>query len=152
MFSNHFETLSYLYRQEQQFTKQDLLEFKCFIATNLILVYSFYSLVSLPAKPGLLLLLFVLSIVSIGWVNSHEESGKWSCRFDSEIRVLAKFKLGLITLDGHADDWEDINGSEFSLLPALDLHAEHEYKSEKMNVKVCFSVLFKSYCFFNFLS
>ncbi|KAK9207008.1 hypothetical protein WN943_017292 [Citrus x changshan-huyou] len=73
------------------------------IATNLILVYSFYSLVSLPAKPGLLLLLFVLSIVSIGWVNSHEES--------------------------------DINGSEFSLLPALDPHAEHEYKSEKMNVK-----------------
>ncbi|GAY44859.1 hypothetical protein CUMW_085130 [Citrus unshiu] len=77
----------------------------------------------MKAKPGLLLLLFVLSIVSIGWVNSHEES------------VLAKFKLGLITLDGHADDWEDINGSEFSLLPALDPHVEHEYKSEKMNVK-----------------
>lgn len=118
----------------------------------MILVYSFYSLVSLPAKPRLLLLLFVLSTVSIGWVNSHEESGKWSCESDSEIRVLAEFKPELITLDGHADDWEDIDGSEFSLLPALDPHAEHEYKGGKMNVKVCFSVLFKSNCFFNFLS
>ncbi|KAL9435519.1 hypothetical protein AB3S75_021734 [Citrus x aurantiifolia] len=87
------------------------------------------------AKPRLLLLLFVLSTVSIGWVNSHEESGKWSCESDSEIRVLAEFKPGLITLDGHADDWEDIDGSEFSLLPALDPHAEHEYKGGKMNVK-----------------
>ncbi|XP_044501469.1 uncharacterized protein LOC123222654 [Mangifera indica] len=81
------------------------------------------------------LVLLVLGSIFIGWVNSHEESGEWSCDSKSEIRVQAEFKLGLITLDGHADDWEGIGGSEFSLLPALDPDDDREYKGGKMTVK-----------------
>ncbi|KAL2323725.1 hypothetical protein Fmac_028104 [Flemingia macrophylla] len=78
----------------------------------------------------LLLLLFLL-----GLVESHEESGHWSCESGSEIRVEAEFKPGVITLDGHADDWKDIDGSYFPLLPALDPDAENEFKGGKMTVK-----------------
>ncbi|KAJ7977679.1 heme binding [Quillaja saponaria] len=82
-----------------------------------------------------LLVLLLLASASIGRVSSHEESGQWSCESNSEIRVEAEFKPGLITLDGHADDWKDIDGFEFSLLPALDPDAENEYKGGKMTVK-----------------
>lgn len=94
------------------------------------------------------LVLLVLSSVFIGWVNSHEESGEWSCDSDSEIRVEADFKPGLVTLDGHADDWKDIDGFEFSLLPALDPDDDHEYKGGKMTVKVyfCFSQIITHSC------
>uniref|UniRef100_A0A5B7A909 Cytochrome c-552/DMSO reductase-like haem-binding domain-containing protein n=1 Tax=Davidia involucrata TaxID=16924 RepID=A0A5B7A909_DAVIN len=77
----------------------------------------------------------ILASASIGLVNSHEESGEWSCDSDSEIRVLSEYKPGIVTLDGHADDWKDVEGSEFSLLPALDPDEEHEYKGGKMTVK-----------------
>ncbi|KAI4349752.1 hypothetical protein L6164_010312 [Bauhinia variegata] len=83
----------------------------------------------------ILLVLFSLAFASIGGVNSHEESGEWICDSNSEIRVVADFNPGLITLDGHADDWKDIDGFEFSLLPALDPDAENEYKGGKMTVK-----------------
>ncbi|XP_030948011.1 uncharacterized protein LOC115972013 [Quercus lobata] len=93
----------------------------------------------MPRKLLLLLqlqlpILFFIS-VSIGPVNSHQESGEWSCESGSEIRVDAEFKPGLISLDGHAEDWKDIDGFEFSLLPALDPHPDHEYKAGKMTVK-----------------
>ncbi|XP_040938846.1 uncharacterized protein [Gossypium hirsutum] len=69
-------------------------------------------------------------------VNSHEESGEWSCVSNSkEMHIQADFKPGIITLDGCADDWEDIDGSEFSLRPALDPDENHEYKDGKMTVK-----------------
>ena len=69
-------------------------------------------------------------------MESHEESGHWSCESESEIRVEAEFKYGVITLDGHTDDWKDIDGSYFPLLPALDPDAENEFKGGKMSVKV----------------
>lgn len=84
--------------------------------------------------------LVFLASASIGGVDSHEESGEWNCESNSEIQVQVEFKPGLITLDGHADDWKDIDGSEFSLLPALDPHTEHEYKGGKMTVKVLFVI------------
>ncbi|KAI4301524.1 hypothetical protein L6164_034794 [Bauhinia variegata] len=86
----------------------------------------------------ILLVLFLLVSASIGGVNSHQESGEWRCDSNSEIGVLAEFKPGLITLDGHADDWKDIDGFEFPLLPALDPDAENEYEAGKMTVKVFF--------------
>ncbi|KAJ4847668.1 hypothetical protein Tsubulata_046921 [Turnera subulata] len=82
----------------------------------------------------LLLLLFSCSHW-VGRVNSHQESGPWSCESGSEIHVAAEFKPGLVTLDGRADDWKDIDGFEFSLLPALDPDADKEYKGGKMTVK-----------------
>lgn len=50
--------------------------------------------------------------------------------------MQADFRPGVITLDGHADDWKDIDGFEFSLRPALDPDEDHEYKDGKMTVKV----------------
>ncbi|XP_054803830.1 uncharacterized protein LOC129307011 isoform X2 [Prosopis cineraria] len=82
-----------------------------------------------------LFLILFLAFVSIGVVDSHEESGPWSCDSNSEIRLQADFKPGLVSLDGHADDWKDIDGSDFSLLPALDPDADKEYKGGKMTVK-----------------
>ncbi|XP_057966725.1 uncharacterized protein LOC131156788 [Malania oleifera] len=80
-------------------------------------------------------LFLLLVLVAFGAVNSHEESGEWSCDSESEDRIQAEFRPGVITLDGRADDWADIDGFEFSLLPALDPHPEHEYKGGKMTVK-----------------
>ncbi|KAM1443239.1 hypothetical protein ACFX2I_039539 [Malus domestica] len=83
----------------------------------------------------LVLVVLVYCVLLIRQANSHTESGEWSCESESEIRVQAEFGPGLITLDGHADDWKDIDGFEFSLLPALDPDAENEYKGGKMTVK-----------------
>ncbi|KAK6941107.1 Cytochrome c-552/DMSO reductase-like, hem-binding domain [Dillenia turbinata] len=73
--------------------------------------------------------------VLIGLVSSHSESGEWHCDSDAENRIEAEFKPGIITVDGHADDWSDVDGFEFSLLPALDPDFDHEYKAGKMTVK-----------------
>lgn len=93
----------------------------------------------IPYKTMLLRLLLLLSVLGsswIGWVNSHQESGEWSCESDEEIRIEAEFKPGFITLDGHADDWKDIDGLDFSLLPALDPDDDKKYTGGKMTVKV----------------
>ncbi|KAI4365718.1 hypothetical protein MLD38_021682 [Melastoma candidum] len=76
-------------------------------------------------------LLFVLVLR----VSSHQESGEWECEAGSQVRVDAQFRPGIVTLDGHADDWKDVDGSEFSLLPALDPDEDKEYKAGKMTVK-----------------
>ncbi|XP_047336807.1 uncharacterized protein LOC124940338 [Impatiens glandulifera] len=82
-----------------------------------------------------ILLFTALVSARIGEVASHEESGVWSCDPQPEIRVEAEFRPGIITLDGHVDDWKDVEGSEFSLLPALDPDADKEYTGGKMTVK-----------------
>ncbi|KAL2540419.1 heme binding [Abeliophyllum distichum] len=86
----------------------------------------------------LVLLIAVASwgLTRIGRVESHQESGEWHCDSDPRIRIQTEFKPGIITLDGHVDDWKDIDGSEFSLLPALDPDADKEYNSGKMTLKV----------------
>ncbi|MED6169084.1 hypothetical protein PIB30_018006 [Stylosanthes scabra] len=70
-----------------------------------------------------------------GRVDSHQESGPWSCESNSEIRVEAEFRPGVVTLDGHGDEWKDIGYSQFPLLPALDPDADKEFKAGKMTVK-----------------
>lgn len=79
------------------------------------------------------LLLSVLLI--LGRVTSHEESGEWSCDSESEIRVQADFRPGLVTVDGQPDDWKSIDGFEFALRPALDPDEDHEYRGGKMTIK-----------------
>ncbi|KAK4339746.1 hypothetical protein RND71_041208 [Anisodus tanguticus] len=91
-------------------------------------------------EQSLLLTLFLILIAVLGstriqFVATHQESGDWHCEVDEESRVSAEFKPGLVTLDGHGDDWENIDGFEFSLLPALDPDHDHEYKQGKMTVK-----------------
>ncbi|GLT43116.1 hypothetical protein SLA2020_170870 [Shorea laevis] len=79
--------------------------------------------------------LFLLGSHFVGWVGAHQETGEWRCESESEIRVLADYRPGLITLDGLADDWKDIDGFEFPLRPALDPDQDHEYTGGKMTVK-----------------
>ncbi|KAJ4954354.1 hypothetical protein NE237_011137 [Protea cynaroides] len=82
------------------------------------------------------LLVFAIIIsISTGFVNSHEETGQWSCDSNPQTRIKADYKPGVITLDGHSDDWVDVDGFEFSLLPALDPDQENEYDGGKMIVK-----------------
>lgn len=69
-------------------------------------------------------------------VESHEESGEWHCDSGSGIRVPAHFRPGVITVDGKVDDWKEIDGSVFPLLPALDPDADKEYNAGKMTLKV----------------
>ncbi|OVA16793.1 Cytochrome c-552/DMSO reductase-like [Macleaya cordata] len=82
-----------------------------------------------------LLVFSIIISVSIGFVKSHNDGGEWSCNSDSEIRIEADFRPGIITLDGHPDDWNDVDGFEFSLLPALDPHEDDAYEAGKMTVK-----------------
>lgn len=89
----------------------------------------------MAAAPTLLLLLFLLSLSPAARVKSHEESGPWTCE-SSEISIEAEFNPGIVTLDGHADDWDSVEGSEFSLLPALDPDEDKAYEGGKMTVKV----------------
>lgn len=68
--------------------------------------------------------------------NSHNESGEWTCESpNSGTQLVAEFRPGVITLDGHPDDWQEIDGFEFPLLPALDPHEDDAYKGGKMTVK-----------------
>lgn len=94
----------------------------------------------MAAAQTLPLLLLVLSVLALSFtarVHSHEESGHWSCdSSNSDIPVEARFRPGIITLDGHADDWDDVQGSEFSLLLAVDPDEDKDYKGGKMIVKV----------------
>ncbi|XP_021837054.1 uncharacterized protein [Spinacia oleracea] len=84
--------------------------------------------------------LFVLLVVFLTLlfapINSHNESGEWSCESsESGTQIAAEFRPGVVTLDGHPDDWKDIGGFDFSLLPALDPHEDDAYKGGKMTVK-----------------
>ncbi|XP_073313904.1 uncharacterized protein [Primulina huaijiensis] len=77
----------------------------------------------------------LFSSIQIDRVSSHEESGEWHCDSDTGIRIQAEFRPGIITVDGHADDWKEIDGSDFPLLPALDPDADKEYNDGKMTLK-----------------
>eukprot|EP00262_Sarcandra_glabra_P003643 TRINITY_DN14396_c0_g1_i1.p1 TRINITY_DN14396_c0_g1~~TRINITY_DN14396_c0_g1_i1.p1 ORF type:complete len:366 (+),score=42.31 TRINITY_DN14396_c0_g1_i1:107-1204(+) len=77
----------------------------------------------------------LLALNLIATVDSHNDGGEWSCESNPEARVEAEYRPSIVTLDGHADDWEGVDGFEFSLLPALDPDEENEYKGGKMIVK-----------------
>ncbi|KMT09985.1 hypothetical protein BVRB_5g122010 [Beta vulgaris subsp. vulgaris] len=86
-------------------------------------------------RPLFVVLVVEFTLIST-FVNSHNESGEWSCESsDSGTQLVAGFRPGVITLDGHPDDWKDVNGFDFSLFPALDPHEDDAYKNGKMNVK-----------------
>ncbi|KAF6170941.1 hypothetical protein GIB67_014758 [Kingdonia uniflora] len=82
------------------------------------------------------LLGIAIVIITSDLVISHEESGEWSCsNSNSDNRIQANFVPGVVTLDGHANDWDKIDGHEFSLLPALDPHEDDAYKGGTMTLK-----------------
>ncbi|KAG9457829.1 hypothetical protein H6P81_002337 [Aristolochia fimbriata] len=86
--------------------------------------------------PRIMLGSAVLLSVLIGYCIAHEDHGEvQSCESNSFSRIQANFRPGAVTLDGHPDDWSEVDGFEFSLLPALDPDEENEYKGGKMTVK-----------------
>lgn len=77
----------------------------------------------------------ILILAQTGISNCHHEAAHWSCNSNTDIHVQAHFNPGRITLDGQVDDWKDIDGSAFSVLPALDPDADKAYNGGKMTVK-----------------
>ncbi|XP_009411626.2 uncharacterized protein LOC103993326 [Musa acuminata AAA Group] len=88
------------------------------------------------------LLALVLSAIllssKIRFGSAHEHHGEvaeGSCESSPDVRVAAEFRPGVITVDGHADDWTDIEASEFALLPALDFDEDKAYGGGRMSVR-----------------
>jgi hypothetical protein len=69
-------------------------------------------------------------------VRSHEHHGDSSCEMDPNVRVLAEYRGGIVTVDGQLDDWDSVDGSEFELRPALDPDEDKKYQGGKITVKV----------------
>lgn len=80
---------------------------------------------------------FLLSCL-IGFVAPREEEGHGggSCGTHADVRIQANYRPGVITLDGRADDWAQVDAFDFSLLPALHPDAGDSYRHGKMTVKV----------------
>lgn len=51
---------------------------------------------------------------------------------------MADYRPGIVTVDGHGEEWSDVDGFEFSLLPALDPDEENAYEGGQMTVKARF--------------
>ncbi|PIA61053.1 hypothetical protein AQUCO_00300519v1 [Aquilegia coerulea] len=82
-----------------------------------------------------MLLFTLITTTSFRFVYSHQESGEWNCESNILSPIQANFRPGIITLDGHVQDWKHVDGYEFTLLPALDPHQDHAYKPGNMIVK-----------------
>ncbi|PKU87209.1 uncharacterized protein LOC110097051 [Dendrobium catenatum] len=67
--------------------------------------------------------------------EGHDDVAAGSCEVSPDVRIVADYRPGIITVDGHADDWAGVEGSEFSLLPALDPDADKEYTGGKISIK-----------------
>ncbi|XP_069147464.1 uncharacterized protein [Solanum lycopersicum] len=80
-------------------------------------------------------LVTILIFAQTGILYSHHEAAHWSCDSNADTHVQAHFNPGRITLDGQVDDWKDMDGSAFSVLPALDPDADKAYNGGKMTVK-----------------
>lgn len=87
----------------------------------------------------LALLSAILLSTAIRLADAHGDHGGEAggdCKMNSNVRVLAEYLPGVVTVDGHADDWDDVEGSEFPLLPALDPDEDKAYAGGQMTVKV----------------
>ncbi|KAJ6794322.1 Uncharacterized protein M6B38_231940 [Iris pallida] len=65
----------------------------------------------------------------------HGEDSEGSCEMDPGARLVAEYVPGVVTVDGHADEWAEVEGSEFDLLPALDPDEDKAYAGGKMTAK-----------------
>ncbi|ONK63586.1 uncharacterized protein A4U43_C07F16780 [Asparagus officinalis] len=67
--------------------------------------------------------------------GDHGEESGGSCALALDARVVAEYEPGVVTVDGHADEWADVDGPEFALLPALDPDEDKAYGGGKIAVK-----------------
>ncbi|KAJ6807735.1 uncharacterized protein M6B38_171190 [Iris pallida] len=65
----------------------------------------------------------------------HGEESEGSCEMGPDARLVAEYVPGLVTVDGHADEWAEVEGPELDILPALDPHEDKAYAGGKMTVK-----------------
>lgn len=85
-----------------------------------------------------LLVVLAAAMALLAATAAHEHHGEApTCSGGSE-HVLAEFRPGEITVDGHSDDWDGVEASEFALLPALDPDEDKAYSGGKIAVKVRF--------------
>ncbi|WOL10269.1 hypothetical protein Cni_G19023 [Canna indica] len=80
--------------------------------------------------------ILISSAIRLGSAHEHHgDESEGSCDSNPEVRVVAEFRPGVITVDGHADDWTGFDGSDFALLPALDFDEDKAYSGGRMTVK-----------------
>ncbi|TVU47300.1 hypothetical protein EJB05_06895 [Eragrostis curvula] len=79
--------------------------------------------------------------------TAHEHHGEAPTCAGGGGRVLAEFRPGEITLDGHNDDWDGVEASEFPLLPALDPDDDKAYSGGKVAVKPLTCLVLLSFYF-----
>ncbi|RRT57655.1 hypothetical protein B296_00047116 [Ensete ventricosum] len=115
--------------------------------------------------PLLLLLLvavfFLSSTIRLGGAHEHDdEEDESSCEQSPDVRVDAEFRPGIVTVDGRAEDWADVDGPQLALLPALDFDEDKAYGGGLMTVKVKafvfltirFTVVFLIFRFFSWIN
>jgi hypothetical protein len=83
-----------------------------------------------------LIALLVAASALVTFAAAHEHHGDAPTCAGGGGRVLAEFRPGEVTLDGHPADWEAVEASEFPLLPALDPDDDKAYTGGKVTVKV----------------
>ncbi|CAN6469029.1 unnamed protein product [Victoria cruziana] len=82
------------------------------------------------------LMMMVVVVMMIGRVEGHNDAGEGGhCDSNPEYRIQAEYKAGGMNVDGHADDWNDVDGFSFPLLPALDPDEDKQYPGGSVKVK-----------------
>ncbi|CAD6210917.1 unnamed protein product [Miscanthus lutarioriparius] len=82
----------------------------------------------------LLVILFAAAALAVA-TTAHEHHGEAPTCAGGSGHVLAEFRPGEVTVDGHSDDWDSVEASEFALLPALDPDEDKAYSGGKVAVK-----------------
>ncbi|MQM05913.1 hypothetical protein Taro_038730 [Colocasia esculenta] len=95
-------------------------------------------LLSRLALSLLLLLLLVSPPIRISEAHEGHDEGEeqgGGCEMSPDVRVVAEYRPGVVTVDGHGDEWADIDAFEFALLPALDFDKDKAYADGKIAMK-----------------
>ncbi|GJN08063.1 hypothetical protein PR202_ga25951 [Eleusine coracana subsp. coracana] len=82
-----------------------------------------------------LVALLAVAVALFAAAAAHERHGEAPTCSSGGGRVFAEFRPGEITLDGHNNDWDGVEASEFALLPALDPDEDKAYSGGKVAVK-----------------
>jgi len=82
-----------------------------------------------------LLVVLAAAAALLAAAAAHEHHGEAPTCSSGGGRVLAEFRPGEVTVDGHSDDWDSVEASEFALLPALDPDEDKVYSGGKVAIK-----------------
>ena len=83
------------------------------------------------------LLVISLSIFHVSNAHEDHDGGSGSgCSLSGDAHLVAEFRPGVVTVDGIGKEWDDFDGFEFSLFPALDFDLDKAFPGGKASVKV----------------